>query len=219
MFIIYVLYKISNIKITWAKLTDAIHQKQLTRHLSRNQTCLSGNHHSRKGIILWGPDISLPSSMSAHAVLAALSAFPRATQLAVMCFLCGAAVSLIGWYPTFSMSTSFNTSESRLVLTFVCVWRMWLPDARSSACLSWPHRHCFHLTVTARQKETLKELCRNNETRPPHPHPHHLLPSSPSHQNSVNQYFILGSACKAPLKMCKSMLLVSLGRLWELGAS
>lgn len=49
-------------------------------------------------------------------------------------------------------------------------------------------------------------------SRPNRPTAPLLLPSP------ANIYFILGSACKGPLKICKSKLLVSQGQLWELGA-
>lgn len=40
----------------------------------------------------------------------------------------------------------------------------------------------------------------------------------PAFPNAANCYFILGPACKAPLKICKSKLSVSQGWLWEPGA-
>lgn len=61
-----------------------------------------------------------------------------------------------------------------------------------------------------KSKETVETMMQGCPRTPPPPPPSSL-------PNPIDRYFILGSACKAPLKICKSKLLVSQGWLWEPG--
>lgn len=96
------------------------------------------------------------------------------------------------------------------------MWRMWLRSRgqkgsvfvmTSSSVLS-SHSD----SETDAKKKEIQRNCRNNDARlPQNSPPPSALP------NPIDRYFILGSACKAPLKICKSKLLVSQGWLWEPG--
>lgn len=98
-----------------------------------------------------------------------------------------------------------------------CMWRTWTRSRgqrapvfvmTSSSALS------FHSDSEKDEKKTPKKSCRNNDARPPPPAPPPPLPPL-FLPNPAKRYFILGSACKAPLKVCKSELLLPRGCWWE----